>query len=81
MPGLDRLGDKAYLDFNHVEDAWQKYEGDFHQDQKEGFGIYYLVGGQKFSGKFKEDQVHGKGTFYRADGSMLSGNWQHGKFI
>jgi hypothetical protein len=37
-----------YHDWNDVEDYWEKYEGNFYQDNKEGHGKLYLVNGEKF---------------------------------
>jgi hypothetical protein len=30
-------------DFNKLNDAWHKYEGNFANDQRNGFGILFLT--------------------------------------
>ncbi len=68
-----------YYDFTKTRHQWNKYEGDFHQDLRHGYGIMYFPSSEKFSGKFHQDQIHGKGTFYLADGTVINGTWQEGR--
>ena len=35
---------------NNIKDRWEKYEGDFINDYKEGFGILHFGSGEKYCG-------------------------------
>lgn len=70
-----------HKDFDKIENFWNKYEGDFNYEQKDGFGLLYLTNGEKYAGSFKNDQVHGYGTFYKKDGAIINGQWENNKFI
>lgn len=48
-----------YCDLNKVLDFWIKYEGEFKNDCKEGFGKLYLSNGEIYSGIFKSDTING----------------------
>ena len=64
-----------YTNFDNLGDYWIKYEGDFLEDNKEGFGILYLTNGDRFEGQFKEDTVHGSGTYIFVNNETLYGEW------
>jgi hypothetical protein len=36
-----------------ILDKWIKYDGNFYDDKKQGFGILYLSNGEKFVGTFE----------------------------
>jgi hypothetical protein len=63
-----------------VEEYWTKYDGEFKDDNKEGFGTLYLSNGEKFSGTFKKDFVNGPGTFFKLDGTTIYGIWINNKY-
>jgi len=69
-----------YKDFNNVDEFWTKYEGEFKEDNKEGYGTLLLSNGEKFSGTFKEDFVTGPGTFFKRNGQVVNGIWYKNKF-
>ena len=48
-----------YGDFNNLVESWERYDGSFKNDTKDGKGILYLVDGSWFEGTFLEDSVHG----------------------
>ncbi len=48
-------------------DNWQKYEGNFVSDKREGQGLVYFKSG-KWMGNFKDDQPHGHGVFIDNNG-------------
>lgn len=58
-------------------DGWQRYEGEFKMDKKDGFGTLYFVNGDKFSGCFREDMVEGYGTFTSRKGEIVAGIWKN----
>jgi len=64
-----------YTDFDMVEDHWIRYEGQFFDDNKEGFGSLFLTNSELYSGNFKNDLVNGQGTFYQKDGNAIQGMW------
>lgn len=42
-----------YKNFETLGNGWEKYEGEFNMDLKEGFGVLYLSNGEKYAGNFK----------------------------
>jgi hypothetical protein len=56
-----------------------KYEGDFLEGQRSGFGTETKNDGTVFVGKFKNDNWEGKGTAKYADGSLYKGQFLNGK--
>lgn len=63
-----------------MDQYWLRYEGEFRQDCREGFGSVYYSNGEKFSGCFRNDKAEGFGTFYRKEGPPLNGVWQQNRF-
>ena len=70
-----------YYDFDELEDRWEKYEGQFVEDFKEGHGTLYLANGAKYVGEFKQDMVNGNGTFYRTNGEVVNGLWENNQLV
>lgn len=70
-----------YRDLDMVDEFWEKYQGEFKDDNKEGYGTMFLSNGEKFTGIFKRDFVNGSGMFYRLDGSTVQGTWINNKLI
>lgn len=70
-----------YYDMATLGEAWLKYEGDFRQGDRQGYGTLHFANNEKFMGNFKEGKVHGKGTFYLRDGSVVNGNWEHNRLV
>ncbi|EGR33473.1 protein kinase domain protein, partial [Ichthyophthirius multifiliis] len=60
-------GDFDISNFDNLGEFWDKYEGDFIDDNKEGQGVIYLSNGDRFQGNFQNDFVHGQGTFYKGN--------------
>ena len=57
-----------------------RYEGDFLNDHKHGFGIYRwgrqsAWSGESFSGEYRNDKRHGQGSYSWPDGRRMSGRW------
>jgi hypothetical protein len=57
-----------------------KYEGNYIDDEMNGFGTYYSTEGWKFEGNFKNGKFHGNGTYYFPDGKKRKGVWENGEF-
>ncbi len=37
-----------YRNISTFDEVWTKFEGEFYQDSKNGFGTYYLIDGSRF---------------------------------
>ncbi|CAD8082848.1 unnamed protein product [Paramecium sonneborni] len=70
-----------YQDFDHIEDFWTKYEGEFNDDNKEGQGTLYLSNGEKFCGQFFKDYINGFGLFHTQNQKLVEGRWINNKLI
>ena len=56
------------------------YEGDFVDDRKQGYGIFYFANGSRYEGQWHMGEKHGQGTMYNADGSVnFKGEYRKGK--
>ena len=42
----------------------RKYEGEYKNDKKEGYGIFYWPDGRIFKGNWYEGKQHGEGEFF-----------------
>lgn len=60
-----------YTDFNYLQEYWEKYQGEFVNDFKKGFGTLYLVNGEKYVGQFNHDMIHGQGAFCKNTGEVV----------
>lgn len=56
---------------------WQKYEGSFVEDRRQGQGIVYFRSG-KWMGNFKNGQPNGHGIFTDNHGNQTRGVWKDG---
>ena len=57
------------------------YEGDFSNDEKEGYGKYIWETGEYYIGQFLKGEKHGKGTEYRKDGTIkYEGEFVNGQY-
>lgn len=56
-----------------------KYVGDWHNDLKDGSGIYSWTNGDIYSGEWIKDQRTGKGIYTWANGEKYEGQWINGK--
>ena len=60
---------KYMIDFDirnldNIGNYWERYEGDFATDKKNGTGIWYFTNGERYAGAFFNDMIHGYGTFF-----------------
>jgi hypothetical protein len=53
------------------------YEGDWHEDTQNGFGIETWTDGARSEGQYHMNQKHGIGKYYWADGSKYEGEFHH----
>ena len=65
-------------DLNKIGDGWNKYEGEFVFDLKEGKGEVSLMNGGVFIGEFQENLAYGKGIYRKANGEEMMGKWRSG---
>ena len=60
-----------------------KYEGQYANDKKCGYGIFTWASGNIYKGHYDSDQRHGYGEMFWNDSSFYKGQWhkgiQHGK--
>eukprot|EP01050_Picozoa_sp_SAG11_P001882 SAG11_NODE_88_length_17244_cov_17.187460_6_plen_117_part_00 len=56
-----------------------RYEGEWMNDSKEGYGVHGYSDNSKYEGNWKDDKQHGKGTLVTSDGSTYQGMWKDGK--
>lgn len=72
--------DQAQLDFclnlEKIAESWERYEGEFRNDFKEGFGRLYFSDGSMFEGNFQGDKIEGKGRFLFQNGEFIDAVWQ-----
>ena len=57
-----------------------KYEGNFKDSAKDGFGIRYFSDGDKYVGYWKNDKMHGYGIYYFNNGNKYIGEWKRNNF-
>jgi hypothetical protein len=60
-----------------IESFYDKYEGDFENGLRHGFGTLFLTNGEKFKGQFTANQANGIGTFYRRNGEEITAEWKN----
>lgn len=62
-----------------------RYEGEWMDDMKSGYGILFYVNGEKYEGFWELDKAHGKGTLTYINGTKYVGDFKnaskHGKVM
>lgn len=53
------------------------YEGNFIEEEFDGYGIYTFKNGRKYTGNWKKGRMNGYGTMLLEDQSIYSGNFQN----
>ena len=56
-----------------------KYQGNFLDGCKDGYGTYTSSDGSVYVGMFKDDQRHGKGELTHLKGTKFVGWWENGQ--
>ena len=76
----EKLYDLRNLD--NLNNFWEKYEGNFEGDRKEGSGILFFPNGEKISGNFFKDKLSGKNCIlHKKNGEVLKGEWKDNKLV
>lgn len=73
----------APVDYRCIDLAqgyWTRFEGEFENGTKTGFGTIFFQEGEKFSGCLKRDVIEGYGCFYKKTKELISGLWSDNKF-
>ena len=56
-----------------------RYEGDFKENMRNGFGKYILPNNSVYTGMWREGMMNGRGVFIWPDHSSYEGEWKDGK--
>ena len=54
-----------------------KYDGQWKDGVKFGFGVYSYANKDRYEGAFEADNMHGNGVFIYANGDMANGRWEN----
>jgi len=73
--------DFDHTNFDNLGESWERYEGNFKEDTKDGLGRLFLVDGSMLDGTFEGDQVHGHGVYVHANGERVAGLWKNNKLV
>jgi hypothetical protein len=78
--GLNANGNGgAYFFFeDDTHPSGARYEGQFVNNTREGFGVLYHPNGSRYEGHWHERRPHGFGRMVAADGSIVEGYWDSG---
>lgn len=69
-----------YRNFEEVGEKWRRYEGNFKNDCKDGYGVLEFWNGEKWAGNFRGDKAEGEGNFYGKNGEIVNGIWRGNRF-
>ncbi|WP_232325876.1 M48 family metalloprotease [Spirosoma montaniterrae] len=72
-------GDKHGVGIEYYADGKPKYKGNFRDNLRADYGVYYYRNGDKFEGWFKNNLPNGKGTYTFADGEKIAGQFRNGQ--
>ena len=56
-----------------------KYEGDFQNNRREGYGTFIMNNGDRYEGEFQKDSYNGSGIYYWANGNKYEGGFKNNK--
>ena len=63
----------------YYADGKVKYKGNFRDNVRSDYGVYYYRNGDKYMGWFKNNVPNGKGTYYFADGDRIAATFKNGQ--
>lgn len=67
-----------YLEENFNLMTFQyRYEGDYKNNKREGFGIFNMPNNDKYEGEFQNNKYNGKGKYIWGDGSWYEGGFNN----
>ncbi|CAI2378862.1 unnamed protein product [Moneuplotes crassus] len=69
---------RGTYDWNNGPEKGDRYVGDWVNDKREGYGIYYFANGNKYEGEWMKDNKHGLGVMTWADGNTYKGECKVG---
>ena len=72
-------GDKHGEGTEYYADGKLKYKGNFRDNLRSDYGVYYYHNGDKYMGWFQKNVPNGKGTYYFADGDRIVGTFMNGQ--
>ncbi|WP_460975136.1 M48 family metalloprotease [Spirosoma knui] len=72
-------GDKHGEGTEYYADGKLKYKGNFRDNLRADYGVYYYRNGDKYTGWFQKNVPNGKGTYYFADGDRIVGTFLNGQ--
>ncbi|GAB3807779.1 hypothetical protein GCM10028819_45350 [Spirosoma humi] len=72
-------GDKHGEGVEYYADGKLKYKGNFRDNLRSDYGVYYYRNGDKYAGWFQKNIPNGKGTYYFADGDKLVATFKNGQ--
>ena len=58
-------------------DTGNRYEGEFKNDLREGYGIFYTSDGDRYEGEFKNELIEGYGIWYFSNGDRYEGEFKN----
>ena len=72
-------GDKHGEGMEYYADGKLKYKGNFRDNLRADYGVYFFRNGDKYVGWFQRNMPNGKGTYTYADGSRFVGQFKNGQ--
>jgi antitoxin component YwqK of YwqJK toxin-antitoxin module len=72
-------GDKHGVGTEYYADGKIKYNGNFRDNLRADYGVYYYRNGDRFEGWFQKNIPNGKGSYYFADGDRVTGTFKNGQ--
>ncbi|GAB3776212.1 hypothetical protein GCM10028818_21500 [Spirosoma horti] len=72
-------GDKHGEGVEYYADGKLKYKGNFRDNLRSDYGVYYYRNGDKYAGWFQKNIPNGKGTYYFADGDKIVATFRNGQ--
>ena len=72
-------GDKHGEGAEYYADGKPKYKGNFRDNLRADYGVYFFRNGDKYAGWFVNNMPNGKGTYTFADGTHFSGTFRNGQ--
>jgi hypothetical protein len=61
------------------EQPTERYEGEYHDGQQNGRGVYSWANGDRYDGEWREGEQSGRGVLVWASGDRYEGEWVDGK--
>lgn len=72
-------GDKHGEGVEYYADGKLKYKGNFRDNLRTDYGVYFYRNGDKYAGWFQNNMPNGKGTYYFAEGDRIAGLFKNGQ--